>query len=88
MSALNDVLSITDVLYLTRYGGENFTLSKSNIKYLKESAIVLHPLPKDGEISSLLKYHKINQLKYLRQVENSIYIRSAILIEKLGISYV
>ena len=81
------ILKKIDVLYLTRYAGKNYSLSKNIAKFLKKDAIILHPLPKDGEISSKLEYEKNSQLKHLNQVKNSIYIRSAILISMLQLGY-
>lgn len=84
----NDLLPEIDIVYMTRIQKERFKgicnnidffkINKDNIKYVKENAAILHPLPRNEEISEDIDddpradYHE-------RQVRNGLYIRTAIL---------
>jgi aspartate carbamoyltransferase catalytic subunit len=84
----NDILPEIDVIYMTRIQKERFKgvsgsldffkIDKTNINKIKENAAILHPLPRNEEISedidddSRADYHE-------RQVRNGLYIRTALL---------
>ncbi len=95
ITEINDeILKITDVLYVTRIqkeryenideynkinSKEKFCLNEENIKLMKEDSIVLHPLPRLQEISTSVDNDK--RCVYFKQVENGVYVRMAILEE-------
>ena len=84
----NDILPEIDIIYMTRIQKERFKgicdkldffkIDKNNIQYVKENAAILHPLPRNEEISedidddSRADYHE-------RQVRNGLYVRTALL---------
>jgi len=84
----NDLLPEMDVVYMTRIQKERFKgicgnidffkINKDNISKIKENAAILHPLPRNEEISEDIDddpradYHE-------RQVRNGLYIRTALL---------
>lgn len=84
---VKDILPEMEVIYMTRIQKERFTgsgnfnfftLDESNIDKVKETAIILHPLPRNSEISEAIDsdpratYHQ-------KQVRNGIYIRASLL---------
>ena len=84
----------TDILYMTRIQKERFfdnnniedfnqpfQITTSNIHFLKETAIIMHPLPRLQEITPLVDYN--DKCVYFKQVENGVYVRMAILYEIL-----
>jgi aspartate carbamoyltransferase len=83
----------TDVLYMTRIQTERlfdnniydltepFQITSSNIHFLKETAIIMHPLPRLQEITPLVDNN--DKCVYFKQVENGVYVRMAILHEIL-----
>lgn len=84
----------TDILYMTRIQkerffdnnnmddlNEQFQITTSNIHYLKETAIIMHPLPRLQEITPLVDHN--DKCVYFKQVENGVYVRMAILYEIL-----
>lgn len=75
-----------DVIYLTRLQKERFegncettyTFQEKHIELLKKDAIIMHPLPRNAELSTDVdKYEK--HAAYFRQAENGLRIRAAIL---------
>lgn len=88
---LDEVLGSTDVLYVTRVQKERFTdldiyeklkhryvITKDTANKMKKSAIIMHPLPRVGEIS--LEVDLDHRSVYLReQMRNGMYIRMALL---------
>jgi aspartate carbamoyltransferase len=89
-----EYLMKTDILYMTRIQKERFfdnnnindlnqpfEITPSNIHYLKETAIIMHPLPRLQEISPLVDHN--DRCVYFKQVQNGIYVRMAILYEIL-----
>jgi len=84
----NDLLQEIDVVYMTRIQKERlhisnceiefFKLNKSNINLLNEKATILHPLPRNEEISEDIDedpradYHE-------KQVKNGLFVRTALL---------
>ena len=91
-----EYLMKTDVLYMTRIQKERFDniddlnnlnlnqpfqITNSNINFLKETSIIMHPLPRLQEISPLVDTN--DRCVYFKQVENGVYVRMAILYEIL-----
>ena len=87
ISDLNNSIKTFDVIYHTRYQCErhskekydinHYQINKINIKNMKESAIILHPLPRGNEITyDIDNYYRA---KYFNQVKNGLYIRMALL---------
>ncbi len=89
-NSLDEVLPLVDVVYMTRIQKERFSseeeylrfkgcyvLNKQNILLMKPGAIVLHPLPRVGEIS--VDVDKDPRARYFEQAENSLYVRMALL---------
>lgn len=87
---IQEVIREADVLYVTRVQKERFsdlsqyeqvkgyyTVDKELLSQAKENMIVMHPLPRVGEIS----YEVDNDPRaaYFRQVRNGLYIRMALL---------
>jgi len=78
-------LERADVVYWTRVqeerGGVNsdldLTIGPEEMKLMKEDAILLHPLPRVGEISQLVDDDP--RAKYFEQVENGLYVRMQLL---------
>jgi len=91
ISDLKYVAKEVDVIYQTRIQKERFgdkineyneaygkyIIDKNIMSILKESSIVLHPLPRVGEI--LTEVDSDPRAAYFRQVKNGLYIRMAIL---------
>jgi aspartate carbamoyltransferase len=88
---LDEVVSCTDILYVTRVQKERFSdmrmyeqlkhryiISRETMNNLKKDAILMHPLPRVGEISSDIDGDP--RALYLReQVPNGMYVRMALL---------
>jgi len=92
---LSDVLPQTDVLYVTRVQKERFEdpaqydlvkdsyiITPVTLQQAKEHMIVMHPLPRVGEISEDVDVDP--RAAYFRQMENGLYIRMALLALVLG----
>ena len=93
MQSIRDAIPTTDVLYMTRIQKERFqtedeynsvlresesyTLTPDIMRIAKEKMIVMHPLPRLGEISRDVDDDK--RAAYFKQVENGLYMRMAIL---------
>jgi aspartate carbamoyltransferase catalytic subunit len=90
-----DIISDVDVLYVTRVQKERFpdlaqyeevsdlyVITPELMEQAKKKMIVMHPLPRVGEIS----YHLDSDPRaaYFRQMENGMYIRMALLAAVLG----
>lgn len=86
------VLSQVDVVYCcreqkerTEYDVENYAaeygLADCKPRFLKEDAIVLHPLPRGEEIPT--HYDNDHRSKYFEQAKNGVYVRMGILIDAL-----
>ena len=82
--AIFDIAKEIDVLYMTRRGGEKYVLQKKLLSLLKNTSIILHPLPKDEEIHYSLSPKHIRNLKYQEQICNAVYIRSALILYMLN----
>lgn len=90
-----DVIEKADVLYVTRVQKERFTdlaqyeevknqyeITPRLMAQAKEKMIVMHPLPRVGEIHYAVDADP--RAAYFRQVQNGMYIRMAILAAVLG----
>jgi aspartate carbamoyltransferase len=87
---VNDVIDAVDVLYVTRVQRERFAdqaqyesvknyyvITPGVMEQAKERMIVMHPLPRVGEISYAIDDDP--RAAYFRQMENGMYIRMALL---------
>lgn len=94
-SSLTDVLPETDVLYVTRVQKERFedpaeyekvkgayVIDPEVMKAAKQEMIVMHPLPRVGEIS--VDFDDDPRAAYFRQMEYGLYVRMALLAMVLG----
>jgi aspartate carbamoyltransferase catalytic subunit len=90
-----DVIENADVLYVTRVQKERFTdlaqyeevkefykITPDIMKRAKEKMVVMHPLPRVGEIHYSVDSDP--RAAYFRQVRNGLYIRMALLAMVLG----
>ncbi len=94
-SSLEKVLPETDVLYVTRVQKERFedlneyekvkgayVIDPGIMKAAKQNMIVMHPLPRVGEISP--DFDDDPRAAYFRQMEYGLYVRMALLAMVLG----
>jgi carbamoyl-phosphate synthase/aspartate carbamoyltransferase/dihydroorotase len=92
---LESVLPHTDVLYVTRVQKERFedpavyesvkgafVITPETLKSAKDQMVVMHPLPRVGEISMELDADP--RAAYFRQMEYGLYTRMALLAMVLG----
>ncbi len=92
---LEDVLAETDVLYVTRVQKERFenaadyekvkdayVITPELMKQAKSRMVVMHPLPRVGEIS--MEFDDDPRAAYFRQMEYGLYVRMALLAMVLG----
>ena len=90
-----DVIENADVLYVTRVQKErfsdmeqynevkdNYILTPELMEQAKRKMVIMHPLPRVGEISPALDSDP--RAAYFRQVKNGMYIRMALLAAVLG----
>ncbi|HSB00283.1 MAG TPA: aspartate carbamoyltransferase [Anaerolineales bacterium] len=93
--SLEEVLPETDVLYVTRVQKERFedpavyekvkgayVIDPEIMKAAKREMIVMHPLPRVGEIS--VDFDDDPRAAYFRQMEYGLYVRMALLAMVLG----
>ena len=94
-TSLEPVISETDVLYVTRVQKERFedleeyekvknafVITPETIVTAKERMIIMHPLPRVGEISMAVDDDP--RAAYFRQMEYGLYVRMALLAMVLG----
>jgi aspartate carbamoyltransferase catalytic subunit len=94
-SKVQDVIENADVLYVTRIQKERFNdlaqyeevknyfeITPELLAMAKEKMIVMHPLPRVGEIH--YKVDRDPRAAYFRQVQNGMFIRMALLAVVLG----
>ncbi len=94
-TSLASVLPETDVLYVTRVQKERFenledyervkgayVITPETLRSAKEQMIVMHPLPRVGEIS--MDVDGDPRAAYFRQMEYGLYVRMALLAMVLG----
>lgn len=95
VESLPDAIAESDVLYVTRVQKERFTdlaeydrvkdlyvVDEELLTQAKERMIVMHPLPRVGEISYGVDDDP--RAAYFRQMRNGMYIRMALLASVLG----
>jgi aspartate carbamoyltransferase catalytic subunit len=93
--SLDKFLAETDVLYVTRVQKERFenledyekvkgayVITPETLQSAKEQMIVMHPLPRVGEIS--MEVDNDPRAAYFRQMEYGLYVRMALLAMVLG----
>jgi aspartate carbamoyltransferase len=93
--SLELVLPKTDVLYVTRVQKERFedinlyeavkgafVITPETLKDAREKMIIMHPLPRVGEIS--IEVDEDPRAAYFRQMEYGLYVRMALLAMVLG----
>ena len=93
--SLDPVLADTDVLYVTRVQKERFAeqneyesvrgafvIDPITMEQAKDRMIVMHPLPRVGEIS--MEVDEDPRAAYFRQMEYGLYVRMALLAMVLG----
>ena len=90
--SLEDALPETDVLYVTRIQKERFLfhgtpecLNAEKMKLAKEKMIVMHPLPRNEELSTDMDDDP--RSVYFKQMEHGMHMRMAILEYYLSIDY-
>ena len=94
-ASLEPALAETDVLYVTRVQKERFERPgrlrerqgrlrghAETMQQAKEQMIVMHPLPRVGEIS--MEVDDDPRAAYFRQMEYGLYVRMALLAMVLG----
>ncbi len=94
---LNDVLPKLDVVYMTRIQKERmsiedyeiskgrYVINGDNFNMIKNSSIIMHPLPHVEEIDLPISIEKEDKrVAYFRQAENGLYSRMALLNHLLG----
>ncbi len=92
---VHDIIDQVDVLYVTRVQKERFsdlaqyesvqgayTIDPELMQKAKEKMVVMHPLPRVGEISEETDIDP--RAAYFRQAQNGMYIRMALLAGVLG----
>ena len=93
---LEDALSNSDAIYMTRVQDEydsdgesqkvdtsRFHLKASHLKYMKQDAIIMHPLPRRQELD--IEIDKDPRAKYWRQERNGMWTRVALITKILGV---
>ncbi len=94
-SSLESIIAESDVIYVTRVQKERFEdldvyesvrnaflIDPELMKSAKKDMIVMHPLPRVGEIS--MEFDTDPRAAYFRQVEYGLYVRMALLAMVLG----
>ncbi|EMR08946.1 carbamoyl-phosphate synthase, large subunit [Pneumocystis murina B123] len=92
-----EIISTTDVLYCTRVQGErfsdpeeyerlknSFTINNDVLHKAKPQMIIMHPLPRNKEISEEVDFDQ--RAAYFREVKYGMFIRMALLVAVLGIN--
>lgn len=93
LKEIENYLPEMDVIYFTRIQKErfnsedieyfnNFQLLKRHLEILKENSIILHPLPRNNEISETVDEDS-RAIYHEKQIKNGIYIRVALIQELL-----
>lgn len=88
-------LEEADIIYQTRIQKERFktpneykkyfgkyVIDKNNLKYLKKTSFIMHPLPRVNEITP--EVDSDSRAIYFEQARNGVYTRMAILLSLLG----
>jgi aspartate carbamoyltransferase catalytic subunit len=92
---LDPILGLVDCVYMTRIQKERFLdvkefeqannkfrLTLDNMRLLREDAIVMHPLPRVGEIDP--RVDEDPRAVYFQQARNGLWIRMAVILYCLG----
>lgn len=92
---LNSVMSIADAIYMTRIQDEwdstsevsstdtsNYHIGPEHMSILKDSCVILHPLPRRAEISTEIDNDP--RAMYWRQMRNGMWIRAALILKTFG----
>lgn len=95
-TSLNDVINVSDIIYMTRIQRERFpdpleyekvknvyNLNNSMLANSKDNLRILHPLPRVNEISTDVDTNE--KAYYFEQALNGVYVRQAILASILGL---
>lgn len=90
VATLDEVLTGTDVLYVTRVqkerfeatGDYNYGLTLDHMARAKPTMSVMHPLPRVNEIP--LELDADPRAAYFRQMQNGLFVRMALLMYLLG----
>lgn len=87
-NSMEEIIGEIDILYMTRIQKERheegmgdiyeIKLTQEILDISKDNMIVLHPLPRNNEISPELDNNK--KCKYFEQVKNGVYVRMALLL--------
>ena len=98
VTSLEENIGKLDVLYMTRVQRERFfneadyvrlkdtyILDKAKLHDAKEDMIILHPLPRVNEIAT--EVDSDPRAAYFRQVMNGKYVRMALILTLLGLTY-
>ncbi len=89
--SFDDLPKDIDVMYHTRiqserfegdFGREEFIINKDVLNKFSENTIVLHPLPRNEEISTDIDDDP--RAMYFKQAHNGLYVRMALLLEVLN----
>lgn len=90
-NSINNVITTTDVLYMTRIQKERLLGESININFVeknlhltqeiltdaKNNMVIMHPLPRNDEIS--VDIDNDPRASYFRQMENGLYVRMALI---------
>ncbi len=92
---LDHVLTMVDCVYMTRIQKERFLdvkefeqannryrLTPDNIKHMDPDAIIMHPLPRVGEIDAAVDADP--RARYFEQARNGLWVRMALILYVLG----
>lgn len=88
---LNEILPKVDVLYMTRcqmeygevhYKQKDFSLDKECLELMKKDSIIMHPLPRTGELAPEVDTDP--RAMYWRQERNGMWVRTALIADLMG----
>lgn len=90
-NSINDVISKTDIIYMTRiqkerlngeeldtdFVSKNLYLTQEILTRAKQNVVIMHPLPRNDEIDTSIDNDP--RAAYFRQMENGLYVRMALI---------
>ena len=89
---LNPIIESTDILYVTRVQRErladtmvidiSYAVTKEDMERAKENLVLMHPLPRVGEIPAELDSDP--RAAYFRQMKYGLHVRMGLLVEMIG----
>ena len=94
-NCFDEIPKDVDVLYHTRiqqerfegdFGKEEFIINKEVLNKFSENTIVLHPLPRTGEISEDIDDDP--RAMYFEQAKNGLYVRMGLLLQAFEIEHI